>query len=150
MSDDLEEVTRLIRLSKSLRNWSGFQKRSNHAGSLIGSAQLVDESGTFLQGLTIEIELKAPIVTNRCLFLFTVMQRQRLATRKRIYQLEVCPADKRSHNGLTTLYGPHEHLAEDEPYEVAQERVNCDDWDGCLQWFFQRINLQHFDIEKPC
>lgn len=150
MSEDIEEILELVALPKIAHNWTGFQKRNNHAGSVIGSAQLSDSNNIFIPGTTLEIELKAPIVTDRCLFLFTIMRRKGLLPRQRIVQLEVCPTDKRSHNGLAPIYGPHLHMGDVEPTQVSENGVNCGDWAGSLAWFLHRINVQPFTVEKPC
>ncbi len=76
---------------KQALRWSGFKPSSNHAGHLVGVAELVDAGGVTLPGYTLQIEIKAPVVTARCLYLFSIMrlhQRQRL----RAYQLEVARA----------------------------------------------------------
>jgi len=143
------EIQLLMARSKFVRNWTGLSPRSNHAGHLIGSAQLSDESGTFLNGITLDIEIKAPVVTAECLFQFTL--RQRIGKmRCRLYQLEVCPGQKRSHNGNPILYGPHEHYGDIEAYAVSDSGVNCSDWDASLRWFLSRINVEYFEIVKPC
>jgi hypothetical protein len=149
MLDNSIDLSNLLALPKIAHNWSGFQKRNNHVGSVIGSAQLSDMNNIFLPGITLEIEVKAPIVTARCLLLFTLMRRQGLA-RRRVVQLEVCPTDKRSHNGITTIYGPHFHIGDDEPTAVSENGVNCEDWDGSLGWFLNRVNVYPFAIEKSC
>jgi len=144
------EARQLISRPKFVRNWSGFKKRDNHAGHVIGSAIIVDENGISIPGVTIDIEVKAPVVVvGRCLVLFTLRKRDG-KNRPRIFQLEVCPRDKRSHNGLTTLYGPHEHILEEEPTSVVNSEVHCEDWTGCFSWFLQRINLGHFEVDEPC
>ena len=149
MFADPIDLSTLLATPKLAHNWSGFQKRNNHAGSVIGSAQLSDASNIFIPGITLEIEVKAPVVTARCLFLFTLMRRKGLV-RRRIVQLEVCPVNKRSHNGVTTIYGPHLHIGDDEPHAVSERGVNCEDWDSALDWFLTRINVSPFVIEKPC
>jgi hypothetical protein len=69
------EAIQLISQPKSARNWTGFKRRDNHAGHLIGSAILVDAQEITIPGITMEIEVKAPIVTARCLMLFTIRHR---------------------------------------------------------------------------
>ena len=150
MQTDVSEIPDFIKVPKLAHNWSGFQKRNNHFGSVIGSAQLSDLDNIFLPGITLEIEAKAPVVTSRCLLLFTIMRRKGVQPRHRIVQLEVCPSDKRSHNGVTTIYGPHLHIGEDEPTAVEEIGVSCEDWDGSLAWFLCLINVHPFQIEKPC
>jgi hypothetical protein len=150
MLDDIDAILRLVALPKRAHNWSGFQPRGNHAGSVIGNAYLTDENDVFIVGTMLEIEIKAPIIAPRCLMLFTIMQRKGTIPRQRVFQLEVCPHDKRSHNGVTTIYGPHLHIGDDEPSAVSESGVNCEDWERSLQWFLRRINVQPFIIDKPC
>ncbi|OYQ41069.1 hypothetical protein CHU94_08130 [Rhodoferax sp. TH121] len=95
-----------------------------------------------------QIEVKAPADVERCLYLFSIFQ-LRNKKRVRAYQLEVAPRSKRTHNGLTTIYGPHEHHWEDEPLPVTAEEVKCDNWSGALSWFFLRTSITPFEIKDP-
>ena len=115
---------------------------------LLDVAELVDASGVTLPGYTLQIEVKAPIEAERCLFLFSIM-RLHLKRRHRVYQLEVAPRDKRTHNGATVIFGPHEHVMEAEPVAVADLEVGCHNWQGSLRWFFARTSIVPFDIEDP-
>lgn len=138
----------MIDIPKQAIRWSGFKQRDNHASHVIGVAELVDAQGITLPGYTLQIEVKAPVDSERCLYLFSIMhlvQRQRVRT----YQLEVVPTSKRSHNGLTTIYGPHEHIGQNEPIAVVSPDVNCDNWCASLRWFFNRVSVTPFDIENP-
>jgi len=139
----------LIAIPKSIDQWSGFTPRSNHAGHIIGIAQLIDSAGIYLPGLTLEIEVKAPIVTAECLIQYSI--RQRIAkNRLVVYQLEVCPKNKRSHNGVVPIYGPHEHIGDSDPNAVNHPGVDCDNWHESLSWFLKRINSVTFNIDSPC
>lgn len=138
----------MIDAPKQAIRWSGFEQRYNHAGHVVGVAELVDVQGITLPGYTLQIEVKAPIDVGRCLYLFSIMhlvQRQRV----RVYQLEVAPQNKRTHNGLTTIYGPHEHTDSNEPTPVVNPNVNCDNWAGSMHWFFNRVSVIPFEIENP-
>lgn len=139
---------RLLATPKQALRWSGFSPRSNHAGHLVGVAELVDAQGITLPGYTLQIEIKAPVVTARCLFLFSIMRLHR-RQRLRAYQLEVAPRTKRTHNGLQPLYGPHEHLDDEPPTTVADSGVDCENWPGALRWFFHRTAITPFPIEDP-
>lgn len=146
---DRKKQEELLAIKKKAHNWSGFVKRENQANYLIGTAQLSDISDVFFPGLTMEIEVKAPIQTERCLFLFTL--RQRLpGKRPRIYQLDVCPRDKRSHNGDPVIYGPHEHFFDEDVHAVGDNGVNCDDWHRALDWFLRQANILKMNVEWPC
>lgn len=87
--------------------------RSNHVGLLLASAQPEDGTGAFIPGLTLQLEVKRPIVVDRCQYelgMFLLEQ----GVRRRVYQLNVTPRDKRSHNGLSSgaIRGPHEHVGD--------------------------------------
>lgn len=85
-------------------------ERDNHVGLLLASAQPEDETGAILPGLTLQFVIKRPIVVDRCLYEFGLFLLEH-GVRRRVYQLNVSPADKRSHNGpLGPIYGPHEHV----------------------------------------
>lgn len=147
---DLRElaIESLLHTPKTALKWSGWQTRGNHAGHLLGVAEMVDASGITMPGLTVQFEIKAPVVAVSCLYLFSIM---RLSGRERkpIYQLEVTPKQKRRHNGQIPIYGPHEHVGKSEPVAVDHPSVNCDSWGGCLRWFFTRVSLIPFDVSDP-
>lgn len=144
-----QDALPLIDAAKMAQGWSGFQKRDNHAGHVIGVALLSDEHGVFLPGLTLELEVKASIVSHQCLFQFSIRQKKG-KIKEIVYQLEVAPQAKRTHNGLTPIYGPHEHVGDDEPSPIQESGVNCNNWDGCLTWFLHRVSVAGLEVERPC
>lgn len=145
---DQVQVESLLAQPKLAVRWTGWQPRGNHAGHLIGTAELLELNGTTIPGVTLQIEVKAAVVAPRCLYLFSIM---RLAQRDRrpIYQLEVAPADKRTHNGPEPIYGPHEHVSNTEPTAVNDASVNCESWDDCLRWFLTRTGVTPFQTTNP-
>lgn len=139
----------MIDTPKLAIRWSGFRQRHNHAGHVVGVAELTDIQGVTLPGLTLQIEVKAPVSTERCLILFSIMQTVK-TKRTPVYQLEVAPATKRTHNGATVIYGPHEHVGRElEPTAVVNSNVNCDNWANTVVWFFNRVSVVPFPIENP-
>lgn len=138
----------MIDIPKQALRWSGLKPRSNHAGHLVGVAELTDAQGITLPGYTLQIEIKSPVDAARCLFLFSIM-RLHQKKRLRVYQLEVAPRGKRTHNGPKPIYGPHEHVGETDPTPVTDSGVDCENWTGALQWFFNRISVQPFEIIDP-
>jgi len=142
-------MTDWLDVPKIVLNWSGLKPRSNHIGHLVGLGEIAEgRTGITLPGLTVQVEVKAPQDVARCLYLFTVFQ-LKAGTRHRAYQLEVAPANKRTHNGDNgPIYGPHEHLYE-EVTAVDHADVNCGNWGGALRWFFFRIALDPIEIPDP-
>lgn len=141
-------VEAMLHATKTAVRWTGWQPRVNHAGHLVGTAELLDGNGITIPGLTVQIEIKSPVVVVSCLYLFSIMQLKG-RERRRVYQLEVTPQGKRTHNGPTPLYGPHEHVGVLEPVSIQHPSVNCDDWDGCMSWFFTRTSIVPFDPLNP-
>lgn len=138
-----------INTPKKVIKWSGLNHKANHFGHLVGVAELVDDQGITIPGHTLQIEIKSPVDVERCLFLFSIM---RLKHKKRevVYQLEVAPATKKTHNGTHPIYGPHEHTdPTKEPTPVTASVVDCSNWDGCLLWFFNRTSIIPFRIDDP-
>lgn len=143
-----EEALQLLAMRKRARAWSGWIARENHAGHLYGIAQLCSDDGVTIPGLTVQMEVKAPITADVCLFLFSLM-RLRGRERSPMYQLEVAPKGKRTHNGITTIYGPHEHVGSLEPTPVVDQNVDCAGWSRCLGWFVDRVNVLDFYPTDP-
>ena len=114
--------------------------KNNHVGLLIATAQPEDDSGAIIPGLTLQLEVKRPIVVDRCQYEFGVFVLER-GVRRRVYQLNVTPHNKRSHNAISgPLYGPHEHIG-DSIEVVADPNIQCGHLELAFQFFCQRINL---------
>jgi len=114
--------------------------RSNHMGFLIASAQPEDETGAIIPGLTMQLEIKRPIVVNRCQYEFGLFLLEH-GSRRRVYQLNVTPRDKRSHNHVSgPLYGPHEHIG-DSVEAVVDPNIQCGQLDVAFRLFCLRTNL---------
>lgn len=80
----------ILLISKSvLRSPSGVP-RSNHAGHIVATADLLDQSFVTIPGITVQLEVKSPVAVDSCLYLFSIMQ---LQAKKRtcLFQLEVAP-----------------------------------------------------------
>ncbi len=149
MRFEQDKVNQIFQQRKLMRNWSGFRPKENHRGLIMGTALLADAAGIFIVGMTLQIELRVATVVSDCLMTFSIFQRMG-SHRQRIYQLEVCPRDKLSHNGDPAIYGPHEHLPNEEVYAVSETSVDCDNWQGSFSWFLSRTNIESFVLEQPC
>lgn len=127
-----------------------WQPRSNHAGHVIAASIAVDSQGITLPGQVIAIEVRAPVVVDSCLYLFTLFKLVN-GQRRRVYQLEVVPASKRSHNEPAgALYGPHEHWGDEQVRGVSHPTVHCGDFAGSLAYFTQRCTLDPLLVTAPC
>lgn len=138
-----EEALCLMAVPKRLPTGLEWRPRHNHAGHQALSCQFEDEDGALIPRLTLVIEIKAPVVVDRCLYLFTLLNFQRGA-RHRAYQLEVAPQTRRTHNSITeTIYGPHEHIGTECVRPVCN--VCCGEFEGAFTFFAQKcaIALPH-------
>ena len=114
--------------------------RSNHIGLLLATAQPDDETGAIIPGLTLQLEVKRPVVVDRCQYEFGMFLLEH-GVRRRVYQLNVTPRDKRSHNGVSgPIYGPHEHIG-DSVEAVTDPDIQCGQLDVAFQLFCRRTNL---------
>lgn len=117
-----------------------WSERENHRGVLQATAQPEDDTGAILPGLTLQLEIKQPIVVDRCQYEFGLFQLEH-RMRRRVYQLNVSPIDKRSHNAPdAALYGPHEHVG-DRVAAVADPGIVCGQLAVAFAHFCRRINL---------
>lgn len=144
----MQLVEPLLARPKVATRWSGWQKRVNHAGHLIAVAELAEHNGTTIPGVTMQLEVKDATSVVSCLFLFGIMALES-GKRGRLYQLEVAPNTKRTHNGKVIIYGPHEHVGDLEPTQITDPVVNCESWDACALWFFTRASVVPFEIPNP-
>jgi hypothetical protein len=61
--------------------------------------------------------------------------------RRRVYQLNVSPADKRSHNSpLGPFYGPHEHVG-NHVLPIVDPDIACGRPEVAFAYYCRRINL---------
>lgn len=135
--DQALQLMALPKLCSASLSWS---ERDNHVGLMLASAQPEDESGAILPGLTLQLEMKRPIVVDRCLYEFGLFLLEH-GVRRRVYQLNVSPADKRSHNGpLGPMYGPHEHVG-NRVLPIDDPDVACGRPDVGFAYYCRRINL---------
>lgn len=147
---DEAEGRGIVAMSKVGRTAFVWAPRSNHISHQHCAQVLFDSAGVTIPGLTVALEIRSPIVTAECLYLFTIFKLERGGGKRRAYQLEVCPAAKMSHRDATqTIYGPHEHFSET-AYAVAERSVACKDWQACYTWFMKRCNLVLPSTLPPC
>lgn len=126
-----------------------FSERTNHRGIFIATALLEERDGTTIPGMLINIEYKTAIVIDRCDYeIGLFLRNRRTGHLMRVYQLNVCPNDKRSHRERgRNFYGPHEHIGTS-VYEVRDPRVYCGNLGGAFEFFCERINLQFTGLLK--
>jgi hypothetical protein len=135
-----DHALQLMALPKMCSASLAWSERDNHVGLLLASAQPEDETGAILPGLTLQLEIKRPIVVDRCLYEFGLFMLEH-GVRRRVYQLNVCPADKRSHNGPQgPMHGPHEHVG-NRVLPVDDPDVACGRPDVAFAYYCRRINL---------
>lgn len=114
--------------------------RSNHSGLLLATAQPEDDTGAIIPGLTMQLEIKRPIIVNRCQYELGLFLLEN-GTRRRVYQLNVTPRDKRSHNQTSgPLYGPHEHVG-DSVQTISDPDIQCGELEVAFKLFCDKANI---------
>lgn len=135
---DQAKARQLMAVPKKVFGSPEWRPRTNHAGHLHLQGQFEDEEGALIAGLTLQIEIKAPIIVQSCLYLFTLFSFSHGA-KHRVYQLEVAPSHKRTHNSPEgALYGPHEHIGE---IVEPVDGLSCSDFDGACAHFAHRCSI---------
>ena len=135
---DQAKARQLMAVPKKVYGSPEWRPRTNHAGHLYLQSQFEDEDGALIAGLTLQIEIKAPIIVQRCLCLFTLFSFSHGA-KHRVYQLEVAPGNKRTHNSQDgALYGPHEHIGE---IVEPVDGLSCNDFEGACAYFAHRCSI---------
>lgn len=141
-----EEARTIAATPKNLHGQLVWQKRTNHAGHMVATARVEDVDGVILPGLIVELEYKAALTLNRCLFLFTLFT-QRHGAKLRAYQLEITPPEKLTHNESgNIIYGAHEHWGDK---AIALPEFGCDDYSRGFAHFCLQINLTAVQLELP-
>lgn len=141
-----DEARTIAAIQKNLHGHLVWQKRTNHAGHLVATARVEDVDGAILPGLIVELECKAALTLDRCLFLFTLFT-QRHGAKLRSYQLEITPPDKLTHNEPgNIIHGTHEHWGDK---TIALPGFGCDDYSRGFAHFCQQINLTAVQLELP-
>lgn len=147
-----EEVEKLLARPKEAMEAPQWRPRENHAGNVIAVSVLLDADSITMPGFTVQLEARAPVVVDSCLYLFSIMVRTSRGPR-RAYQLEVCPHGKRSHNDRAgPIFGPHEHVGvepDDVVHSVSDTALHCGDWYGCWEWFLRRCTLTAPTMRAP-
>lgn len=100
-----------------------------------------------IPGTSIEIAVRTGLTVDRCKYTFTLFHASR-QKKRRVYQLEVVPHDKRSHNGKPPIYGPHEHYGDPGDVRPMQDPFCCADYKEWLKIFCERVNLR-LDSDLP-
>lgn len=138
----------IVLVPKSVLRPPIWVSRNNHVGHMVAVSDLLDASYTTIPGYTIQMEIKAPVIVSSCLYLFSIMRHQ-AKIRRPVFQLEVAPNDKRTHNGTPPIYGPHLHCGDEEPEPVQHPDVHCGDWAGSLKWFLEQARIEPFSMDDP-
>lgn len=119
--------------------WATKQNQSN---ILLCSLQPMDVTGSYMSGLSIALEIRKAALVDRCCWEFGLFKLHGRVN-ARVYQLNVTPADKQSHNGtLGAIYGPHEHHGS-EVTPLTRPPLDCAGIEAAFEYFCQKINLQH-------
>lgn len=111
------------------------------------SIEVYDESYVTIPGMLVCLESRTGRIPGECKDLYTLFQQRPWGDWERLFQIEVVPGDKRSHNGPDgEVYGPHLHYGHDpSSHQVRQiaSVLSCavDDRRGWFRRFQRHVNI---------
>lgn len=109
---------------------------------------VADESGATIPGLTVEFDFRRGDVVNDCKFSFTLFGRRGTVSR-RVYQIEVVPPERKSHNGESgALYGPHQHVGE-KALAIDVGALGCMHHELWVREFLRQANIGWGGVYQP-
>lgn len=109
---------------------------------------VADDDGATIPGLTVEFDFRRADVANDCKFSFTLFV-QRGTARRRVYQIEVVPPHRKSHNGDSgALYGPHQHLGE-RALAIDVGPLGCMHHEQWVREFLKQANIGWGGVYHP-
>lgn len=135
----------IITMAKRYADKLGYATKDTNRAFQVIAFRPEDEMGVTIPGVTVEICLRTPQAVDDCKYTFTLFRLDK-HRKKRIYQLEVVPKEKKSHNGPPRIYGPHVHRLD----SVTSVNIElcCKDYQDWLNWFCEQINL-NLESEPP-
>lgn len=134
------EATLLCQSAKYCSANLTWDVKRNHAGILIATSNLDDREGATIAGLTLQLEIKKAIVTERYQYELGLFQLIK-SVRTRAYQLNVTPLDKKSHISINgNIYGPHEHYGHNEVIAIVDPILDGN-FKKAFELYCSRINL---------
>lgn len=118
-------------------NWQDDPTQSSY---LMSQFLVADESGITIPSLTVEFDFRRGIVVHDCKFTFTLFA-HRGNQRRRVYQIEVMPKERRSHQRKDVqLYGPHQHFGDDAE-RLDMDGLGCFNHEEWLHEFCRRASI---------
>lgn len=124
-----------------------FAHKGNNHNFKVASFAVQDDDSIAIPGLTVQIEYRIPAVVPRVKYHFTLLYLAR-GRKRRLYQLEVQPTNKKTSHANGPIYGPHEHFMDHDcvrPLDLSLPVEHYQDW---LAEFCKRTNLV-IDEELP-
>lgn len=134
------EVQDLISLPKLLVGELIWDEDPTHSRYVTARFVVADDTGATIPGVTVEFLFRPGVVATDCKFAFTLFA-QRAHRRCRVYQIEVVPPERRSHNGPSgCIYGPHQHFGE-RAEVLGGTGLGCLDHEAWMREFLHRSNI---------
>lgn len=135
-----EQQTKLIRTKKYPATRIEFSQKSNNQNFWVAAVPLDDADGLAIPGLTFQIEYRVALIVDRPKYHFTLFFLDE-GKRRRLYQLEVQPHDKKTSHADVPIYGPHEHFMEHDVVRKVDLRISVSHYRKWLDAFCQRANI---------
>lgn len=143
-----DEIKQTLDRQKILLGELSWMEDPTHSRYQIARFLVADEDGATIPGLTVEFDFRRGDIAEDCKFSFTIFG-QRGGGRRRIFQIEVVPQARRSHNGPSgALYGPHQHFGED-TQPIDTHGLGCGNHEEWVREFLRRANIGWGGVYSP-
>jgi len=137
---ELDKAKPIIDLPKFCNQNLVWGTKANQNSFLQATSALDDAEGATIPGLTIQLEVKKPILVATYHFELGLFKLSHNGIRERVYQLNVTPMHRRSHNDKKhPIYGPHIHHGCDLTF--AASKSLGDDLNKAFELYCADINL---------
>ena len=134
------EAAKVMKVPKSSGAILHWGIKPNQANIQLATLQPEDDTGAYLPGLSIQLEVNLPIVADRCRYELGLFRLEQ-GIRRRVYQLAVAPMNKQTHHDkFGSLFGPHEHTGS-AVTSVRVDGIECGNLQAAFDYFCKQINL---------
>lgn len=135
------EIAEIVAMEKFMTEDLDWRDSPTNSNYLAATDTLLDNTGASIPGVSYELQVRRGRYTEDCRFELGVF-RLKGGKRHRVYQINVCPENKRSHKGPEGWwYGPHQHFGNRAQRFEPPVHLGCDHaaW---FKEFLKRANIR--------
>lgn len=137
-----EEIAAILAQPKFIAADLDWNERPNNSNFLAATANILDENGATIPGLTMELAYRRGRIAEDCKYDFSIFS-LRGNRKRRVYQINVVAPDRWAHiDGDGTWFGPHQHFGERAARIEPDPGLGCTDHEKWFRLFLKQANIQ--------